>query len=131
MYNTKFETYKLSRLIKQSGKDFVIKRRTRNEFNELSGEVVTVGMLRGIYHESNSYETETVGDASIARTKKQPMVLCLKEEVDVLDIKYGDYIEFEGRKIEFVKAVDVQNWGKIADLSFQEVDEGGGFGSNT
>lgn len=132
MINTKFEAYKLKREIRRSGSDFVFKRQKLNEFNEPSGEYEEVGSIKGLYHESNSYVTNTVGDAATTRTKKQPMLLCLYEDFVSLNPCQGDVIEIPlrdnqmtSKTLKYVGCVNILNWCLIADLSFEEVDEGG------
>lgn len=132
MINTKFEAYKLKREVRRSGVDFEFKRRKLDKFNEPTGELEVVAKIKGIYHESNSYITETVGDAATTRTKKQPMLLCLVDDVASNDLRQGDEIQIPLRSsqmtsktLRYLGCVDIQNWGIIADLSFEEVDEGG------
>lgn len=132
MINTKFEAYKLKREVRRSGVDFEFKRRKLDKFNEPTGELEVVAKIKGLYHESNSYITETVGDAATTRTKKQPMLLCLVDDVASNDLRQGDEIQIPLRSsqmtsktLKYVGCVDIQNWGIIADLSFEEVDEGG------
>lgn len=132
MINTKFEAYKLKREVRRSGVDFEFKRRKLDKFNEPTGELEVVAKIKGLYHESNSYITETAGDAATTRTKKQPMLLCLVDDVASNDLRQGDEIQIPLRSsqmtsktLKYVGCVDIQNWGIIADLSFEEVDEGG------
>lgn len=132
MINTKFEAYKLKREVRRNGVVFEFKRRKLDKFNEPTGELETVAEVRGLYHESNSYITETVGDAATTMTKKQPMLLCLVDDVKSSDLRQGDEIQIQLRSsqmtsvtLRYVGCVDIQNWGIIADLSFEEVDEGG------
>lgn len=131
MIDTKFEAYKLKRILRRSGTDFVFKRRKLDKFNEPTGEYEEVATVRGLYHESNSFITDTVGDAATTRTKKQPMVLCLCEDIESLDLCQGDETEVSTRgpqmtskTLRYVGCVDIQNWGIIADMSFEEVDDG-------
>ena len=131
MINTKFEAYKLKREVRRNGVVFEFKRRKLDKFNEPTGELETVAEVRGLYHESNSYITETVGDAATTRTKKQPMLLCLVDDVKSSDLRQGDEIQIPLRSsqmtsvtLRYVGCVDIQNWGIIADLSFEEVDDG-------
>lgn len=132
MINTKFEAYKLKREVRRNGVVFEFKRRKLDKFNEPTGELETVAEVRGLYHESNSYITENVGDAATTMTKKQPMLLCLVDDVKSSDLRQGDEIQIPLRSsqmtsvtLRYVGCVDIQNWGIIADLSFEEVDEGG------
>lgn len=132
MINTKFEAYKLKREVRRNGVVFEFKRRKLDKFNEPTGELETVAEVRGLYHESNSYITDTVGDAATTRTKKQPMLLCLVDDLKSSDLRQGDEIQIPLRSsqmtsvtLRYVGCVDIQNWGIIADLSFEEVGKGG------
>ena len=132
MIDTKFEAYKLKRILRRSGTDFVFKRRKLNKFNEPTGEYEDVATVRGLYHESNGFIIDTVGDAATTRTKKQPMVLCLCEDIESISLRQGDETEvvvrgpqMTSKTLKYVGCVDIQNWGIIADLSLEEVDEGG------
>lgn len=132
MINTKFEAYKLKRILKQSGIEFVFKRQKLNEFDEPEGELEEVARIKGLYHESNSYITDTVGDSATTRTKKQPMILCLCDDFNDITLHQGDVTEVSSRgpqmtskTLKYVGCIDIQNWGIIADMSFEEVDEGG------
>ena len=129
MINTRFEAYKLKRILKRSGVDFVFMRSESNEYGEPEGEPLEVATVRGLYHETNSYVSNTVGDAATTRTKKQPMILCLCEDVESLDLRPGDQTtvpigapQTPSKTLKYVGCVDVQNWGIIADLSLEEVD---------
>lgn len=133
MINTRFEAYKLRREIRRSGADFVFKRPAGvNDFGEPTGGLTEVATIRGIYHETNSYVTQTVGDAATTRTKKQPMILCLMDDFDGSGIVEGDVVEMPLRASEsrsktfsFVACVDVQEWGIVADLSLRGVEDDG------
>lgn len=132
MVNTRFEAYKLKRELLRSGTDFVFKRRALNEFGEPEGYLEEVAIVRGLYHETNSYITNTVGDAATTRTKKQPCILCLCDDVAELNLCPGDETtiplrspQMTSKTLRYVGCVDIQNWGIIADLSLEEVDDGG------
>lgn len=131
MVNNKFEAYKLQREIKRSGIAFTFKRQKLNEFKEPEGEFEVVGVINGLYHETNSQITKTVADGSITRTKKQPALLCLADDYRSLGLKFGDVVtvknaqpESDEKVVKFVGAVDIANWGIIVDMSFEEVDHG-------
>ena len=131
MINTRFEAYKISREIKRSGMEFKFMRSQLDEYGEPSGEPAEVASLTGLYHESSSFVTESASDYATTRSKKQPMLLCLADEVNDSDIKFGDMITIPSRgpqrtskTLKYVGCVDIQNWGLIVDMSFEEVDEG-------
>lgn len=133
MINTRFEAYKLRREIRRSGTDFTFRRHSGvNDFGEPTGDFVEVATIRGIYHETNAYVTQTVGDAATTRTKKQPMILCLMDDFRDSGVVEGDVVEMLLRASEslskafsFVACVDVQEWGIVADLSLRGVEDDG------
>lgn len=133
MINNRFEAYKLSREIKRSGTTYEFYRIAKNEWNERpNGDKSTfAGSIKGIYHEVNSQVTTTTSDGSVTRTKKQPALLCLASDFESVGIQFGDIVDVANlassngmKRMKYVGAVDIANWGIIIDLSFEEVDDG-------
>lgn len=130
MINTRFELYKLRRELKRNGKDYTFRRRKLNKFNEPTGELEDVFTIRCLYHEVSSFKTTSTGDSSTTVTEKQPMLLCAVEDVKGSGLEMGDFIEvddsvYDDKKVlRFVGVVDIQNYGIIADISLEVVDDG-------
>lgn len=130
MINTRFELYKLRRELKRNGKDYTFRRHKLNKFNEPTIELEDVLTIRCLYHEVSSFKTTLTGDSSTTVTEKQPMLLCAVEDVKDSELEIGDFIEVEdsvygGKKVlRFVGIVDIQNYGIIADISLEVVDDG-------
>lgn len=130
MINTKFELYKLRRELKRNGKDYTFRRRKLNQFNEPTGELEDVLAIRCLYHEVSSFKTTSTGDSSTTVTEKQPMLLCAVEDVKGSSLEEGDFIEVndsvygDKKVLRFVGIVDIQNYGIIADISLEVVDDG-------
>lgn len=130
MINTKFELYKLRRELKRNGKDCTFRRRKLNQFNEPTGELEDVLTIRCLYHEVSSFKTTSTGDSSTTVTEKQPMLLCAVEDVKGSSLEEGDFIEVndsvygDKKVLRFVGIVDIQNYGIIADISLEVVDDG-------
>ena len=120
MINTKFEAYKLRRELKRIGREFRFKREKLNDFKEPADESVFAGKLLGLYHEQNSYVSVTTGDTTQTRTKKSPMILCLYEDADCLEI--GDFVEMNGEKLRVTGVANIQGWNIIADISLEVID---------
>lgn len=134
MINNRFEAYKLRREIKRSGVTYEFYRISKNEWNERpnDGKSTFAGSIKGIYHEVNSQITTTTSDGSVTRTKKQPALLCLASDFELVGIQFGDIVDVANlassngmKRMKYVGAVDIANWGIIIDLSFEEVDDGG------
>lgn len=117
-----FEIAKIKHAIEKQGSTFIVFRKLKNKFGELSGDEEQILKFKGLYHETNSYVKLSKGDAATYRTRKEPMILCLKQSVDCL--RLDDKIIFEddvNRKVYFVSAItNVQELGIIFDISLRE-----------
>lgn len=93
MINTRFEAYKIKRTLRMYGERFSIKRNKLNEYKELiDNSFDDIGTLKGIYHEQNSYISINYGENVGYRTKLIPMILCLHEDVEKLQLSIGDFL---------------------------------------
>lgn len=123
MINTKFEVYKLNREIKRSGHSYNFYRHTINDFNERISEPTSVCIIKGIYHEEISNVQTTPVDGGLARTKKIPMILCVFDE-NVSNLEMEDFVEINNKTYKVSGVNDISNWGLIADISLEVVDDG-------
>lgn len=134
MINTKFEAYKLRRELKRSGKTYKIERYAVNVYGELtkgfSNPAGCVGEFRGLYHEQNGYAQKSMTDTTQVISKKIPMIMCLYEDVNNLNLKVDDVIQIgeRGGNIDFSECritciTNIQNWGIIADISLEPVEK--------
>lgn len=130
MINTRFEEYKLKRELKRNGTKLTFYRRQKNEFGLLSGDVEEVATFTCLYHESNSYISESVGDATVSRNVKTPMLLCLVQDITFSHLAIGDYVNVPNivtgeMKTYYVTGItDISDFGIIADVSLEVIDDG-------
>lgn len=128
MVNTKFEVYKLRRELRRIGKDYEFTRKKLNKFKEPTKDVEVVGSITGIYHEAakdvRGVIEITTTETTQVRSKRQPMILCLYEEVDSLGLKIGDEVKINSRTMKVTGIVNIQEWNIIADISLEVVDVG-------
>lgn len=125
MINTKFESYKIKRAIKQSGRLYHFDRPAVNECGEpINDSFIPKGELKGLYHEQNSNIQITTGDTTQSRTKKIPMILCLYDDFNKLKLKSGDIVKIGTKSCKVTGVVNVQEWNVIADISLEVVDDG-------
>lgn len=123
--NTKFEAYKIKRELTRSGTEYEFFREALNEFKEpVAGDVTSIGKIKCIYHEQNSTVQITTGETTQVRTKKLPMLLCLYEEATSLGLLVGDKTTINGKTFKYTGTVNVQEWGIVADISLEVVDDG-------
>lgn len=131
MINTKFEEYKLRRELKRSGKIYKIERYGVNEYGEpIKNATIKVGEFKGLYHEQNGYMQMSTTDTTQVIYKKIPMIMCLYEDIDNLNLKVDDFIQIgeSGGNIDFSEyrvtgVTNIQNWGIIADISLEPVEK--------
>lgn len=124
MVNTKFESYKLTRELKRSNKEYEFVRSKVNAFGEPINEAMAVGRFKGIYHEENSNIQITEGETIRIRTKKIPMILCLYDDVVSLGLAIDDKTTINSRTFKVTGIVNIQEWNIIADVSLEVVDDG-------
>ena len=124
MINKEFEVYKIKRELKRSGIDYEFKRYQKNNFNEPVGDPISIGTIRGLYHEQNSNIQISTGDTTQIRTKKVPTILCLYEDAATLVLQVGDCMEYNGKTFQVTGVVNIQEWNVIADISLEVVDNG-------
>lgn len=121
---TKFEAAKLKKELKTSGIDYEFKRLKVNDFGEPTEESEVVATITGLYHEQNSNIQITTGETTQIRTKKIPMVLCLYEDATLAALKVGDVVTINSKTFKVTGVVNIQEWGIIADISLEVVDNG-------
>lgn len=130
MINTRFELYKLRRTLMRNGIDVTFYRKPKNEYGEPSGVGFKICTVRCLYHESNSFKTFATADGSTTVTEKKPMLLCAVDDLKNNNIEAGDYTVLDdavygGKKaLRFVGVDDIQNFGIIADISLEVVEDG-------
>ena len=124
MINKQFEAYKVKREIKRSGTEYTFYRNDANEFGEPTTEQVTLGVVKGLYHEQNSNIALTTGDTTQTRTKKIPMLLCLWDDLKHVILKVGDKTEINSKVFKVTGVTNVQEWSIVADISLEVVDDG-------
>lgn len=120
--NIGFQLYKVSRFLKVYGESFSFKRYKLNDFKEpIDNEFDTITIC-GFYHEQSAHVTESAADASVTRSKPQPMILCMPD--DGAKVKNGDVLEYKGSRY---KVVEPANPGKIdacTDISLAVIQDG-------
>lgn len=131
MINTKFEVYKLRRELKRSGKIYKVERYGVNGYGEpIKNATIKVGEFKGLYHEQNGYMQMSTTDTTQVIYKKIPMIMCLYEDIDNLNLKVDDFIQIgeSGGNIDFSEyrvtgVTNIQNWGIIADISLEPIEK--------
>ena len=105
--------------IKFHGVDYTFLKYGKDKFGQPSEQPTEQIVLKGIYHESNSYIKTTGSEASEISTKKNPMILCLFEYGN--KVQQGDFVYIRGDKYKVSGVLDIQNYSVVADISLEEV----------
>ena len=126
--NTRFEAYKVQRLITRNGKNFDFFRPGINDVGEstpIDFEGTPIASVEGVYHESTFRFTieMKMTDTTQTRSKKMPMVLCLWSD-EAKSLQIGDVTIINGRKFKVVAITNVQEWNIICDISLEIEDDG-------
>lgn len=114
-----FLLHRLEVQLKMRGIKYTFVRQGTDKFGQPSNDVEEQFDIIGIYHESNSYIQSTGSDATIIRTKKSPMILCLYE--DAKEIVQGDIVTINDKMYKVSGVLDIQSYSVAADISLDEV----------
>lgn len=109
---------KIQRQIDWNGQEFTFIHMGENPYHRpTEPEEIT---LKGVYHQSSSYEQKNSTDATIISSKPKPMILCLYE--DGKDIQAQDTVSINGKDM-IVSGVDnIQELNVALQISL-EVNE--------
>ena len=112
-----FQLNKVRRLINTQGQLFKFKRQGTNEFGEPNGQTESVNIV-GVYHETTSFLSKTVTEATTVRRKPSPMILCLWE--DAQKILHTDEISFNGKTYKVGEIKNISEANIVGDISLEE-----------
>jgi len=121
MKASNFLLHHLQVQLNMRGIEYVFSRQALDKFGQPIEGDDDENVIVGIYHESNSYIQTTGGNATVIRTRKSPMILCLFTDGD--KIKQGDRIVINEKTYKVSGVLDIQNYHIAADISLEEVLE--------
>lgn len=118
-----FQKNKVSRFIQQYGESFIFKRSKSNDFGEpVNDDQETIEVV-GVYHETNSFVSQTTTEGTAIRTKKQPMILCFDSEAKKLN--FGDVLEYKENKYKVISVLNLAQLDICCDVSLEVVQNAG------
>lgn len=115
-----FMKNKVSRQIAINGSYFSFTHETEDKYHNSTGS--TTIELKGIYHQSTSYQSKTSAEGSVTSSKPSPMILCLYE--DGSKISKGDSITVNDKSMFVTGVEDVQQLHVISHISLEVIDNG-------
>lgn len=118
-----FQKNKVSRFIQQYGESFIFKRSKLNDFGEPVKDGQETIEVVGVYHETNSFVSQTTTEGTVIRTKKQPMILCFDSEAKKLN--FGDVLEYKENKYKVISVLNLAQLDICCDVSLEVVQNAG------
>ena len=113
----KMELHKVSQEIRIHGNDYNVYRKELDKYKEPTGKEIKVTQIKGLYHITKGYVTETAQDGTRTHLKGQPMLLCKHEEIK--DIQNGDYIRINQNAYKVIDKNNIQEYNIITDISME------------
>lgn len=117
MLNSKFLKNKIERQINLNGQEFIFIRYKEDEYHQVSDEEKEEIYVKGIFHTTNSFVKANTSDASVVRSKPQPMILTLYEQG--LLIKINDKVVINEETYKVVDINDVNSFNVACDISLE------------
>lgn len=118
------QLHKMKLYLLRNGMRYDVERKQLNDYGEPirdeNGKYKTETILSfvGLFHTSNSFVSESVAESSITKTKQQPQILSVYE--DVRSIMQGDILTVADCVYEVVDVRNISNMGIVADISLQK-----------
>lgn len=118
------QLHKMKLYLLRNGMRYDVERKQLNDYGEPirdeNGKYKTETILSfvGLFHTSNSFVSESVAESSITKTKQQPQILSVYE--DVRSIMQGDILTVADCVYEVVEVSNISNMGIVADISLQK-----------
>ena len=118
------QLHKMKLYLLRNGMRYDVERKQLNDYGEPirdeNGKYKTETILSfvGLFHTSNSFVSESVAESSITKTKQQPQILSVYE--DVRSIMQGDILTVAECVYEVVEVRNISNIGIVADISLQK-----------
>ena len=106
---------KVEKRIRWGGESYTFTRSVEDKYHR---ETETVEFtVKGLYHQSSSYQQKTTDSGSVTSKKPQPMILALYEDGHL--IKPGDKTVVNDVTLLVTGVVDVQELNAVVQLSLE------------
>lgn len=113
------ELHKVVREINTHGSTYQFYRDKLNEYEETTGDVENVGEIKGLFHQTKSYISRKVTDATETRTKGQPLIMMCYE--DSKGIQNGDKVNVAENEYRVTGINNINELCIISDVSLEAV----------
>lgn len=116
MKAAKFIRNRVSQQLSKNGVEYTFKRPEKDKYHQPTGVILEMSVL-GLYHETNSYISQTGSEGSVTTSKPVPMILCLWENAE--KIKNGDNVSIGPNLYSVTGVSNVQNYSVVGDISLE------------
>ena len=113
------ELHKVVREINTHGSAYQFYRDKLNEYEEATGDVENVGEIKGLFHQTKSYISRKVTDATETRTKGQPLIMMCYE--DSKSLQSGDKVNVAENEYRVTGINNINELCIISDVSLEAV----------
>lgn len=113
------ELHKVVREINTHGSAYQFYRDKLNEYEEDTGDVEEVAEIKGLFHQTKSYISRKVTDATETRTKGQPLIMMCYE--DSKSIQNGDKVKVAGNEYRVTGINNISEFCIISDVSLEAI----------
>lgn len=117
MQQTKFLANKIKRQIKTNGQTFNFKRYKVDKYHQVSDEIESEFSIEGIFHTTNTYVRNEGKDAATFVKKQQPMILCMFEDGN--NVQINDEVIIRNDVYTVTNINDINNFGVVYDISLE------------
>ena len=106
---------KVEKRINWGGESYIFTRSVEDKYHR--GTETLEFTVKGLYHQSSSYQQKTTDSGAVTTKKAQPMILCMYEDGHL--IKTGDKTTVNGVDLLVTGVVDVQELNAVVQVSLE------------
>lgn len=119
----KMELHKVLREIQIHGTEHTFFRKKVDKYGEpTKEEPEQIANVKGLFHVSKGYITQSIQDGTKTHSKGQPMLMVAHENIG--EIKTEDFFVINGNKYKVVEKNNIQEYNIVTDISLELVLDG-------
>lgn len=119
----KMELHKVLREIQIHGIEYTFFRKKVDNYGEpTKEEPEQIANVKGLFHVSKGYITQSIQDGTKTHSKGQPMLMVAHENIG--EIKTEDFFVINKNKYKVVEKNNIQEYNIVTDISLELVLDG-------
>ncbi len=119
----KMELHKVLREIQIHGTEYTFFRKKADNYGEpTKEEPEQIANVKGLFHVSKGYITQSIQDGTKTHSKGQPMLMVAHENIG--EIKTEDFFVINKNKYKVVEKNNIQEYNIVTDISLELVLDG-------